>query len=146
MCNTRGAEKARSFKVDLGEEWNRRLQCCGMWKLRDCWMKAARAKCTKAQAEQIFKLPHLFLPDLATSCAEFTPESGKCTVPVWLIASVASAALILTLSCLCGTCYCVKRLRARVNRRSALHHRHQKRSLTNSLANSNGGDSKVSWK
>ena len=124
LCNTRGAEKAKSFNVNLGEEWNRRLQCCGMWKLRDCWMRAAQAKCSKAQAEQVFKLPQLFLPDLASSCTAYTPESGKCSIPMWLMASVGGAGLTLLLCCFGGTCWCVRRLRARAVRRSALHRRH----------------------
>lgn len=124
LCNTRGAEKAKSFNVNLGEEWNRRLQCCGMWKLRDCWMRAAQAKCSKAQAEQVFKLPQLFLPDLASSCTAYTPESGKCSIPMWLMASVVGAGLALLLCCFGGTCWCVRRLRARAVRRSALHRRH----------------------
>lgn len=131
QCNTKGAEKAKTFQIDLGTEWNKRLQCCGMWKLRDCWMKAARVKCSKAQAEQVFKLPHLFLPDLATSCAEYTPESGKCTIPMWLIASVVSGIVILLCTCLCGTVFCIKRLRFRNSRRNNVHRVHRKRATSN---------------
>lgn len=128
QCNTKGAEKAKSVitSVELSSEWTKRLQCCGMWKLRECWMKAARMKCTKAQADQVFKLPHLFMPSLATECSEFTPESGKCSIPMWMIASVVSVALFILVTCLCTVIYCIRRFQQKRYR----HRRRQRRSVT----------------
>jgi len=96
-----------------------------MWKLRDCWMRAARAKCTKVQAEQVFNLPKLFMPGMAEECREYTQESGKCTVPMWLIASVVSAGLFILGTCLCGTVYCFMRVRKRKSRRRRHSHPHR---------------------
>ncbi|XP_075589809.1 uncharacterized protein LOC124495431 isoform X1 [Dermatophagoides farinae] len=111
QCNKKGAEKAKSFlgQIELSQEWNRRLKCCGTWKLRDCWMKAARQKCTKIQADMVFKLPDLIMPALVEECQEYTIESGKCSLPIWLIIVVITVVCTLILSCCCGIIYCIRR-------------------------------------
>ena len=74
-------------------------------------MVPARVKCTKEQADQIYTLPSLFMPELATECKEYTPESGKCSVPMWALASVAFVALFFMIFFIFGCYVCVKKLR-----------------------------------
>lgn len=111
QCNKKGAEKAKSFlgQIELSQEWNRRLKCCGTWKLRDCWMKAARQKCTKIQADMVFKLPDLIMPALVEECQEYTIESGKCSLPIMWIVVVICAICLIIASCCCGIIYCIRR-------------------------------------
>lgn len=111
QCNRKGAEKAKSFlgQIELSNEWNKRLKCCGTWKLRDCWMKAARQKCTKIQSDMVYKLPELIMPALAEECAEYLPESGKCSLPLWLIVIVIATIIFILLTCCCSVIYCIRK-------------------------------------
>lgn len=111
QCNRKGAEKAKSFlgQIELSNEWNKRLKCCGTWKLRDCWMKAAKQKCTKIQSDMVYKLPELIMPALAEECAEYLPESGKCSLPIWFIVIVIATIIFILLTCCCSVIYCIRR-------------------------------------
>ncbi|OTF75654.1 hypothetical protein BLA29_003158 [Euroglyphus maynei] len=55
-------------------------------------MKAARQKCTKIQADMVFKLPDLIMPALVEECQDYTIESA------FIIAS-----------CCCCIIYCIRR-------------------------------------
>ncbi|KAF7496313.1 hypothetical protein SSS_06287 [Sarcoptes scabiei] len=111
QCNKKGAEKAKSFlgQIELSNEWNKRLKCCGTWKLRDCWMKAAKQKCTAVQSKMIYDLPDLIMPALIEECRDYTPESGKCALPIWLVVSLIAMVVFLLLTCFCSICYCFRK-------------------------------------
>lgn len=71
--------------VDENSEWAKRVKCCGTWKLRDCWVKFARQKCSDMQAEQVHNLPYTFMKNLEVTCRHYPPNSDKCRFPIWLI-------------------------------------------------------------
>jgi len=86
-CNKKAEEKGKSYLegVDENSDWAKRVKCCGTWKLRDCWVRAAKDKCDAMQVEQVHNLPYTFMPQLEKMCSEYPPGSSKCSFPVWLI-------------------------------------------------------------
>lgn len=119
-CNTKGAEKAKSVlgKMDMGPEFGKRIRCCGAWKLRDCWMKAAKLKCKKSQAEQIYKLPVLLIPGIEEDCRDYMPESGKCEFPAVLLVAIVSVIALLLAACVGSIffCFCRKKRQRRLSK------------------------------
>ncbi len=78
-CNKKAVEKSKSYLEGVNEnsDWAKRVKCCGTWELRDCWVKAAKAKCDSMQVEQIHNLPYTFMPGLEKTCKEYPPGSFK---------------------------------------------------------------------
>jgi hypothetical protein len=90
-CNKKAEEKGKSYLegIDLNSEWATRVKCCGTWKLRDCWVRAAAKKCTDNQTEQVSRLPYTFMPKVSELCAQYPPNSSKCSFPVLLVSLVS---------------------------------------------------------
>lgn len=104
-CNEQAEKKGRPYLegVDPASEWARRIKCCGAWKLRDCWVNAARQKCNPMQAEQVHNLPYKFMPQIEDVCVDYPPGSEKCAFPVWIIVLVVIVAfLLITCGIWCG--------------------------------------------
>lgn len=74
-------------------------------------MKAANEKCTKEQAEQVFKLPNLFIPGLEEECGGYTPESGNCSFPLWLLILGTTVIIVLVLVCCCIVICCIRKFK-----------------------------------
>jgi len=108
-CNQKAEEKGRAYLegVDESSEWVRRIKCCGTWKLRDCWVRFAKQKCSAIQAEQVHNLPYTFMKGLEKTCQDYPPDSDKCRFPVWLIVIIVLVAVLaLALGVYCGVrCY-----------------------------------------
>jgi len=96
-CNKKAEEKGKSYLkgIDLNSEWATRVKCCGTWKLRDCWVRAAAKKCTDNQTEQVSRLPYTFMPKVSELCAQYPPNSSKCSFPVLLVSLVSLSLLSL---------------------------------------------------
>jgi len=92
FCNRKAEEKGRAYLegVDDESEWAKRVKCCGTWKLRDCWVRAAEKKCDKNQTAAVYRLPYTFVPKLAEQCRLYPAESGKCSFPVALVAGLCA--------------------------------------------------------
>ncbi|XP_054158543.1 uncharacterized protein LOC128956856 [Oppia nitens] len=96
-CNREAEKRGRKYLdgMDENSEWVRRVKCCGTWKLRDCWVKFARQKCTADQVKQVSRLPYTFMKNLETTCGDYPDGSDRCRLPVWAIASAALVGLLL---------------------------------------------------
>lgn len=123
--------------VELNSEWTKRIKCCGTWKLRDCWMKAALKKCTRAQADQVFKLPYLFMPGLEAECSDYTVESGRCSFPMWLLILAISLSVFILVTCCSTIAYCIRRYRRRRNLRQVSAKKNRIHTVSSVLQNGN---------
>jgi hypothetical protein len=118
-CNKKAEEKGKAYLegVDENSDWAKRVKCCGTWKLRDCWVKAAKDKCDSMQVEQIHNLPYTFMPGLEKTCKEYPPGSSKCSFPVWLIVVIVLIGVsLLALGIFCGIYFYRKRKSERIRR------------------------------
>jgi hypothetical protein len=70
--------------VDENSDLAKQL-CCSTWQMRDCWVKAAKAKCDSMQVEKLHNLPYTLEPHLKNTCKQYPSGSFKCSFPVWLI-------------------------------------------------------------
>src|SRR6266487_849352 len=90
FCNKVAAEKGKKYLegYDPNSEWVKRVKCCGLWRIRDCWAEPARKKCSKEQAELIHNLPYKLLPGIEEVCIDYLQDSDNCKIPVWAIVTV----------------------------------------------------------
>jgi len=120
-CNTVAAEKGKKYLegYDPNSEWVKRVKCCGLWRIRDCWHEPARKKCTKEQADHIFNLPYKLLPGIEDVCIDYLQDSENCKIPVWAIVTVVLVGLVLISAIIVTTVWCIRRRRARARRAAA---------------------------
>lgn len=87
QCNAEAAEKAKPYldSLDPNTEFGRRVSCCGMWYLQDCWLEPAKSVCEPDQLAQIRELPYMFEPTMRERCHDIPPGSDKCKFPIWII-------------------------------------------------------------
>ncbi|CAG2172665.1 unnamed protein product [Oppiella nova] len=78
-CNQKAEEKGRVSLEDVDEnsEWASRVKCCGTWNLRNCWVKFAKDKCDAKQAEQVSRLPYIFMKNLNDTCKDYPDGSDR---------------------------------------------------------------------
>ena len=96
-CNDeaqRKGEKVLKY-VDEKTELARLLKCCGVWLVRDCWVKAAEGQCTREQVDQLYNMPSKMMPGLDGVCQKYPAGSTSCYTPHIVFGAVVFSALLL---------------------------------------------------
>lgn len=92
---------------DLGinpeSEFYTKVVCCGNWKLRNCWINAAKGKCNSSDIEQLSKIIYTRHPNLDEECWQYPDDLSNCGYPKYvvviisLIVTVAVVAIVVGL-------------------------------------------------
>lgn len=98
-CNEEAQRKGEAVLkwVDEKSEMGTLLKCCGIWLVRDCWVRAAQKECTDEQVVQLKNMPTKMIPAIQSLCAKYQPGSSGCYTPHLIVGAVALAALLLLL-------------------------------------------------
>lgn len=98
-CNEEAQRKGEAVLkwVDEKSEMGTLLKCCGIWLVRDCWVRAAQQECTDDQVTQLRNMPTKMIPAIQSLCAKYQPGSSSCYTPHLILGAVALGALLLLL-------------------------------------------------
>jgi len=70
-------------------------KCCGVWVIRDCWVKAAKEKCPHATVELVNDMPTKFMPQIGTLCKDYTDGHINCKMPLFIGGGIILSLLLL---------------------------------------------------
>lgn len=96
-CNEEAQSKGEKVLkyVDEKSELGTLLKCCGVWIVRDCWLRAAATNCTAEQAEQLRNMPSKMMPGLGAMCEKYPPGSSSCYTPHLILGGIMFSILIV---------------------------------------------------
>lgn len=106
ICNEEAKPKSFNYfqKLLLGSDYHNRVICCGTWMLRDCWVKAAKKKCTVKGVYEIHNSPFIHNPNLTLECQDYPQDLSRCKIPWWLYA-IFVIGLAVVFAIVAYTCY-----------------------------------------
>lgn len=96
-CNQEAQRKGEAVLryVDEKSEMGTLLKCCGIWLVRDCWVKAAGNECTAEQVKQLQNMPSKMMPGLEGLCQKYPAGSPSCYTPHLIVGAILLGSLIL---------------------------------------------------
>ena len=98
-CNEEAQRKGEAVLKYVNEksELGTLLKCCGIWLVRDCWVNAAKGKCTDEQAHQLQNMPSKMMPGLERICEKHPAGSNSCYTPHIIFGAIMLSVLLLVI-------------------------------------------------
>lgn len=96
-CNEEAQRKGEAVLKYVNEksELATLLKCCGIWLVRDCWVKAAAQNCTAEQVDKLQNMPSKMMPGLEGLCHKYPAGSSSCYTPHIVFGAIVFSAILL---------------------------------------------------
>ena len=98
-CNEQAQKQGKTVLeyVDEDSEMGKLLKCCGIWMVRDCWVDAAKSKCSDEQVEMIINTPTKLMPQISDFCSKYPSDSWRCYTPHFIVGGILFSVVIFFL-------------------------------------------------